>query len=231
MVSSGINKMYILSQFHSHTLFSHLTSSYPMILGGPRNAAFVEPLACTQTANASNWYRGAAEAVARNIERIAERGGDDVEDFVIASGTAVYSLDILDVVNTHRQRNADITVVTRSVCRRDAQRLGVVVADGATGLLQSFVEKPEDPILAELAHTSAHSTAALPYEANQGVYVFRRDTLLELLADKDEHTAHVQFGRDVLPAALSWGLTVAGVVTGGDIPVCQLTYTQGHARP
>lgn len=92
MVASGINKMYVLSQFHSHTLFSHLTSSYPMILGSPRNAAFVEPLACTQTATATNWYRGAAEAVARNIDRIAERGGEDVEDFVIASGTAIYNL-------------------------------------------------------------------------------------------------------------------------------------------
>ena len=87
---------------------------------------------------------------------------------------------------------------------------GVVVADRASGLLQAFCEKPEDPILAELAHTSAHASASLPYEANQGVYVFRRDTLLQLLADKDERTAHVQFGRDVLPAALSWGLTVAG---------------------
>ncbi len=63
-----------------------------MILGSPRNAAFVEPLACTQTATATNWYRGAAEAVARNIDRIAERGGEDVEDFVIASGTAIYNL-------------------------------------------------------------------------------------------------------------------------------------------
>lgn len=118
--------------------------------------------------------------------------------------------DILDVVNTHRRQNADITVVTRSVCRSDAERLGVVVVNQDSGLLQSFVEKPQDPILAELANTSSHTTAALPYEANQGVYVFRRDTLLELLADKDERTAHVQFGRDVLPAALSWGLTVAG---------------------
>lgn len=209
IASSGINKMFVLSQFNARSLFTHVNQSYMPTYGSPANSSFVDMVTCTQNPSNSAWYRGAAEAVARNLQVFLERC-PHAQDFVITSGHSVSDVDVQQVLRTHRQQGADITVVTASVSKEQAQRMGVLKVDPESGLVSNFVEKPAPAILEQLARGSGRTSTRAPYEASTGTYVFRRDTLLDLLGGPDgSGMGHVSMARDVLPAALSWGLHVA----------------------
>ncbi len=86
---------YVLTQFNSHTLNTHITQSYPpAVFGGPKKQGFVDVLACHQTPDYNAWYRGSADAVRRNLPVILEqyRGAGIPEELLILSGQAIYRM-------------------------------------------------------------------------------------------------------------------------------------------
>lgn len=86
---------YVLTQFNSHTLNTHITQCYPpAVFGGPKKQGFVDVLACHQTPDYNAWYRGSADAVRRNLPVILEqyRGAGIPEELLILSGQAVYRM-------------------------------------------------------------------------------------------------------------------------------------------
>ena len=86
---------YVLTQFNSHTLNTHITNSYPpAVFGGPKKQGFVDVLACHQTPNDNAWYRGSADAVRRNLPAILEqyRGAGVPDELLILSGQALYNM-------------------------------------------------------------------------------------------------------------------------------------------
>ena len=79
----------MLTQFNSHTLNTHITTSYPpAVFGGPKKQGFVDVLACHQTPEFNAWYRGSADAVRRNLPVILEqyRGAGVPDELLILSG-------------------------------------------------------------------------------------------------------------------------------------------------
>jgi glucose-1-phosphate adenylyltransferase len=208
---AGVSQLYVLAQQNSSSLLSHVARTYPPVMG-PRGGAYVDVLTCSQSHGSQAWYRGSAEAVARNLDEFAGGDTDDeVQDFVIMSGHAVTDLDVLQLLSEHRASGADVTIATTSVDARRAQRMGVVRVANGTGCIQNFVEKPSDLMLQPLRHGSRHTSAAAQYEASMGMYVFKRSALLDLLSFGPGGEPPIHFGRDVIPAALSWGLRVQSV--------------------
>ena len=60
-INSGIEKMYVLTQFNSASLNRHIGRTYN--LNGPFGQGFVEVLAAQQTPDSPKWFEGTADAV------------------------------------------------------------------------------------------------------------------------------------------------------------------------
>ena len=86
-IHSGINQMFVLTQFNSASLHRHISRSYrfDQFSGG-----YVEILAAEQTQESSDWYQGTADAVRRQLRRILSLNAKQV---LILSGDHLYRMD------------------------------------------------------------------------------------------------------------------------------------------
>ncbi|MBY0524597.1 MAG: glucose-1-phosphate adenylyltransferase [Gemmataceae bacterium] len=180
-LNSGLNRIYVLTQYLSVSLHRHLSYTYKF---DPFSRGFVEVLAAQQTNEAADWYKGTADAVRQNVRYVQD---DPARDVLILSGDQLYRMDFRQMLKTHRDSKADVTIATMPVMRNLAARLGVLRADD-TGRITQMVEKPQtDEQLAPLRTPAAwlEKRGVAPrgreYLANLGIYMFRRDTLFDLL--------------------------------------------------
>src|SRR4051812_18029004 len=133
-INSGLNRVYVLTQFLSVSLHRHIANTYKF---DPFNQGFVEVLAAQQTNEAADWYQGTADAVRQNIRYIQEDGCSEV---LILSGDQLYRMDFGQLLKTHRQTGADVTIAVLPVTREQVPGFGIVqMADD--GRVTGFVEK------------------------------------------------------------------------------------------
>src|SRR5580700_2073299 len=74
-LNSGIMRIYVLTQFLSVSLHRHLANTYKF---DPVNQGFVEVLAAQQTNEATDWYRGTADAIRQHIRYVQADPGEEV---------------------------------------------------------------------------------------------------------------------------------------------------------
>jgi len=197
-INSGLNRIYVLTQFLSVSLHRHIRQTYRFdaFTGG-----FVELLAAQQTSDAgTDWYQGTADAVRKNLRYIEQPGIDRV---LILSGDQLYRMDYRDMLATHDESKADVTIGALPVDREAAASLGIMRIDDY-GRVMGFAEKPKtaeelqqvrtDPAWIESRGFRAEGRDCL---ASMGIYVFNRDFLVDVL----RKTAFEDFGREVFPAA------------------------------
>ncbi|XXG79429.1 hypothetical protein AAC387_Pa09g0499 [Persea americana] len=111
-INSGINKVYILTQFNSASLNRHLARAYNCSSGVNFGDGYVEVLAATQTPGETGkkWFQGTADAVRQFHWLFEDPRSKDIEDVLILSGDHLYRMDYMDFVQNHRQSGADITI-------------------------------------------------------------------------------------------------------------------------
>jgi glucose-1-phosphate adenylyltransferase len=187
-LNSGVHEVVILTQFKSASLHRHVTQTYHFDLFHP---GWVQILAAEQTTTNLDWYQGTADAVRKQLLEIGVTGA---EDMLILAGDHLYRMDYGGLVEHHRARQADVTVAVRPISPQDSGRFGVLRM-GDDGRITAFAEKPQDQ--AELEGLVSRDDPQLPYVGSMGIYVFRKQALMELL-----QAPHDDFGRDVLPAAI-----------------------------
>jgi glucose-1-phosphate adenylyltransferase len=114
-------------------------------------------------------------------------------------------MDFRQLVHEHRESQADLTVGVVPVTEEAASKFGIAHV-GNDGRIAELVEKPKDKAgLSALRMPDAWLSARgcegkrKPYLANMGIYLFRRELLLELL---DCENPPVDFVHDVLLRAL-----------------------------
>ncbi len=201
-INSGINKMYVLTQFNSASLNRHISQTYN--LSAPFAQGFVEVLAAQQTPDSPSWFEGTADAV-RKYQWIFQEW--DVDEYLILSGDQLYRMDYSLFVDHHRSTGADLTVAALPVDQAQAEGFGLMRTD-SKGVIKEFSEKPTGDALKAMAvdtsrfGLSADSARERPYLASMGIYVFSRSTLFDLLNKNPEHT---DFGKEVIPEALRQG--------------------------
>jgi glucose-1-phosphate adenylyltransferase len=189
-LNSGIEHIYILTQFNSVSLHRHITQTYKFDLF---SRGWVQILAAEQTPRSSDWYQGTADAVRKQrpeLEAVAPN------DFLILSGDHLYRMDYEAFVRAHRENQADITVAVLPVAREEARRFGIVQTD-PDGRIVKFHEKPSDPAVLDTLAT--YPDPERPFLGSMGVYVFRAAALYELL-DGDTGS---DFGKHILPNHLN----------------------------
>ncbi len=192
-IHSGINHIYVLTQFNSVSLHRHIARTYQF---DHFSAGWVQILAAQQTPDSSAWYQGTADALRQQLYQIQIARARDV---VILSGDHLYRMNYSDFVNFHRKHEADITVAVKPVGADEASRFGILQSDDE-GRIQTFREKPPADQLAGLESLAGD----LPYMASMGIYVFRNKTLIDLMRQEKGS----DFGKHIIPAAISRGMRV-----------------------
>ena len=197
-INSGLNRIYVLTQFNSVSLHRHIrrTYTFDQFSGG-----FVELLAAQQTNDNANWYQGTADAVRQNLRYLESSEFDLV---LILSGDQLYRMNFAQMVETHRASGADVTIAGMPVDRETAKAMGIMRLDEA-GRVVGFLEKPQthqemdivkmDPAWIDRRGIPSRGRDLL---ASMGIYLFDRASLVDLLTKTDYH----DFGREIFPAAV-----------------------------
>src|SRR5580700_1480617 len=147
-INSGMNRIYVLTQFLSVSLHRHIANTYKF---DPFSQGFVEVLAAQQTNEAADWYQGTADAVRQQIRYVAE---DSCSEVLILSGDQLYRMDFQQLLKTHKDSRADATIAMLPVPRDQVPGLGILRLD-ETGRVLGFVEKPQTDDLIDSARTPA----------------------------------------------------------------------------
>ncbi|MEZ6129299.1 MAG: glucose-1-phosphate adenylyltransferase [Planctomycetaceae bacterium] len=198
-IHSGVNRIYVLTQFNSVSLHRHIRQTYNFDLF---SKGFVEVLAAQQTPGAdTDWYQGTADAVRKQIRFLKEPG---LRFVMILSGDQLYRMDYREMLNTHINSGADVTLSTLPVNAMDARGFGIMQLDD-TGRVTDFVEKPQTEDALARVRTPASwiddrgiQSKGREYLASMGIYLFNRDLLVDLL----ESTDHDDFGKHIFPMAI-----------------------------
>jgi glucose-1-phosphate adenylyltransferase len=196
-INSGFRRVYILTQFNSASLHSHISRTYKFDVF---TAGFVEILAAQQTLTNTSWYEGTADAVRKNLVHFLSH---DFDYLIILSGDQLYRMDYRPMVAQHTETGADITVATIPVNRAAAQSLGILqIADDLR--ITRFVEKPKDAAMIDSLKLTPELQSKLEIKdsnesllASMGIYVFNRKLICELLDNP-----LTDFGKDIIPNAI-----------------------------
>jgi glucose-1-phosphate adenylyltransferase len=198
-INSGLNRIYVLTQFLSVSLHRHIANTYKF---DPFSRGFVEVLAAQQTNEAADWYQGTADAVRQQVRYVVE---DPCKEVLILSGDQLYRMDFRHLMATHRKSGADATIAVLPVPKSQTSGLGLVRVD-ETGRVIGFVEKPKTDEALEPVRMSEEWLAARgieargrPYLASMGIYAFNREALLEFLNARPLAT---DFGKEIFPRSI-----------------------------
>ena len=197
-INSGLNRIFVLTQFNSVSLHRHIYNTYKF---DPYGGGFVEILAAQQTMENESWYQGTADAVRRNIPYFTESSYDLV---LILSGDQLYRMDFQDMIRTHLENRAAVTIAALPVAEQEAMACGIMRIQ-ADGRVVDFEEKPKTPDKLERVRTDPSwleklglNATGRPYLASMGIYLFNRSLLVDLLRSSDS----TDFGHELLPRTI-----------------------------
>jgi glucose-1-phosphate adenylyltransferase len=181
-VNSGINTVAVIPQYNPRSLARHIGVGKPWdldrVIGG---ITLLYPFVSTN--GEMHWYKGTAEAVYHNLQFIQDSRVDEV---LILSGDHVYTMHYEEMIKSHRQQGADITIGVTEVPWNETNRFGIMLLDDNNRVV-AFEEKPSQP---------------KSNLASMGIYVFNKDILFKVL--EDAHRRGLQdFGNQIIPDAIA----------------------------
>ncbi len=198
-LNSGIRSVYILTQFQSASLNSHVARTYRF---DPFAPGYVEVLAAEQTEENQEWYQGTADAIRQHLHRFLD---SDHDHYLILSGDHLYRMDYRDMIRPHARKKADLTVAVQPVTLEAAKDYGVMRLAPDRRVV-GFVEKPDDPAVLETLRVREDDPLVRGlrdktrlYPGSMGIYLFTKEALGRALSG----TREVDFGKHVIPGVLS----------------------------
>jgi len=188
-INSGIRRIGVLTQYKSHSLNLHIQKGWGYLRG--EFGEFVELLPAQQRIE-SSWYAGTADSIFQNLDIIRAHTPEFV---LILAGDHIYKMDYGAMLAEHVENNADVTVGCIEVPISQASAFGVMEADDDMRVRQ-FEEKPAHP-----KPMPGKDDEAL---CSMGIYIFNTNLLFELLIrDADTPSSSHDFGKDIIPYAIS----------------------------
>lgn len=196
-INSDILKIYVLTQFNSASLNRHISKAYNF---STFSDGFVEVLAAQQTPDSPSWFEGTADAVRKYLWMFEEA---DVDEFIILSGDHLYRMDYCDYVLKHRESGADVTLSVVPIGYKTASSFGLMKVDENNQIIE-FSEKPKGEALEKMKvdttamGLSPEESKDKPFIASMGIYVFKKQVLIDLLRKYPDQT---DFGKEIIPAS------------------------------
>jgi glucose-1-phosphate adenylyltransferase len=191
LVNAGILRIAVLTQYKSHSLDRHVTTTWRMstLLGN-----YVTPVPAQQRLG-PHWYTGSADAIYQSLNLIY----DERPELVIVFGADhVYRMDPRQMIDQHCEHGAGVTVAAIPVPRAEATAFGVIQAGADGRTLEAFLEKPANP-------PPMPGNPGLAY-ASMGNYLFSTDVLIEALRkDAANSASRHDMGGDIIPLLVADG--------------------------
>jgi glucose-1-phosphate adenylyltransferase len=204
LANAGILKICVLTQYKSHSLDRHISTTWRMsaLLGN-----YVTPVPAQQRLG-PYWYTGSADAIYQSMNLI----NDEKPDIVIVVGADhVYRMDPAQMIEHHQRHGAGVTVAAIPVPRHEASAFGIVGVgrDGRT--IEEFLEKPAHP-------PSLPDRPDLSY-ASMGNYVFDTDVLVDALRkDAADDSSRHDMGGNIIPMLVRDGCAQAYNFQTNEVP-------------
>lgn len=202
LVNSDIRGIYLLVQYKSQSLIEHINKAWGH--GSAFSGQFVTVVP-PQMREGKEWFQGTSDAVFQNLNLIDRHAPDMVAVF---GADHIYRMDVRQMVDFHRQRQAHVSVAAIPVPLDQASAFGVIDADGH-GRIRGFLEKPARP--PAMAGKPDHAYGSM------GNYLFDTEVLLQALRQAKERGEH-DFGHHVLPRLIKSHRVVAYNFADNHIP-------------
>jgi len=194
-INANFRQIYILTQFLSASLHSHIGQTY---MFDTFTRDFVEILAADQNYERMNEYQGTADSVRKNLIHFRPK---KPLYYIILSGDQLYRMDLEDLLKQHISSGAAISIACTSVSREVASGLGILKVD-KNNRITKFIEKPDpgkdisDYRAPVEIRTDKNQEDR--YLGSMGIYVFNAKAMEECLAND-----MTDFGKEVIPAAIN----------------------------
>ena len=192
LVNAGFLRIAVLTQYKSHSLDRHITTTWRMstLLGN-----YITPVPAQQRLG-PRWYTGSADAILQNFNLIHDENPKHV---IVFGADHVYRMDSNAMYLSHLESGAGVTVAAIRVKRSEASEFGVIELDSDGVTIKAFHEKPKDP-----PAMPGHPDLCL---VSMGNYIFRRDAMEEaLILDSEDVDSRHDLGANIIPAMTRAGL-------------------------
>jgi len=204
LVNAGYLRIVVLTQYKSHSLDRHITTTWRMstLLGN-----YITPVPAQQRLG-PQWFAGSADAIHQSLNLVYD---EQPEHVVVFGADHVYRMDPRQMVEQHVASGAAVTVAGIRVPRKDAHGFGVIQTGPDGRQIEAFLEKPTDP-------------PGLPDDpetvyASMGNYVFSTAALLEAvkLDAGDEGSVH-DMGGNIIPMLVAQGSAQVYDFSDNEVP-------------
>ena len=204
LVNANMTKIAVLTQYKSHSLDRHITTTWRL---SPLLGNYVTPVPAQQRLG-PRWYTGSADAILQNFNLIHD---ENPENVLVFGADHVYRMDPAQMVNFHKEHDAGVTIAAIRVPRMSATEFGVIELEADGIRIKAFHEKPSNP-------------PAIPGEpdfalVSMGNYIFKRHLMEEALQldSRDENSKH-DIGANIIPALTKLGVAFAYDFARNNVP-------------
>ncbi len=188
-INSGLRKIHVLTQYKSYSLTKHISRGWDILNG--ELGEFIDVIPAQQRVD-EHWYQGTADSVYQNIYAIEDEKPDYV---LILAGDHIYKMDYREMLDSHIEKGADLTVGVVRVPKEKAAELGVCEIDDEFKI-RNIIEKPGTG--ASILKNSDRIFVSM------GIYVFNTRVLEQALEEdtKNKNSSH-DFAKDIIPLMIS----------------------------
>jgi len=191
LVNAGYRQIVVLTQYKSHSLDRHISTTWRL---SPLLGNYVAPVPA-QMRRGPRWFSGSADAIYQNLNLLYDERPEIVAVF---GADHIYRMDPRQMVDQHIESGAAVTVAALRAPLAEADQFGVIetAADGQT--ITAFREKPTDAV--------GLADAPDKVFASMGNYVFSADALIDIVTrDAEDTSSKHDMGGSIVPALVESG--------------------------
>ena len=191
LVNAGYRRIVVLTQYKSHSLDRHISTTWRL---SPLLGNYVAPVPA-QMRRGPYWFQGSADAIYQNFNLIR----DERPDMVIVFGADhIYRMDPAQMVRQHIESGATVTVAALRVPIEQANQFGVIETGSDGHTITAFHEKPDQ--------VTGLPDAPDQVYASMGNYVFSTDTLVDVVtSDANARESSHDMGGNIIPMLVGSG--------------------------
>jgi glucose-1-phosphate adenylyltransferase len=191
LVNAGYLRIAVLTQYKSHSLDRHVTTTWRL---SPLLGNYVTPVPA-QMRRGPHWYQGSADAIYQSLNLI----GDERPDYVCVFGADhIYRMDPSQMLRQHIESGAGVTVAAVRAPKDQASEFGVIEAGEGTTRISAFLEKPRE--------VEGLSDAPHQVFASMGNYIFTASVLVDAVkTDAADNASKHDMGGNIIPMLVDEG--------------------------
>mgnify|MGYP006270647511 CR=1 FL=1 len=185
LVNAGFLRICVLTQYKSHSLDRHITTTWRL---GSMLGDYVTPVPAQQRLG-PRWYTGSADAIFQSLNLVY----DEMPDYVAVFGADhVYRMDPQQMLDAHIASGASVTVAGIRVPKSQASEFGIIKMAQDSTRITEFLEKPANPPTIPGSDDECF--------ASMGNYIFTTDALIAALKEDaaDPLSIH-DMGSNIIP--------------------------------